>query len=514
MSSERNIDDLLEHGIRAARAGDKETARRLLKQVIDEDPDNELALIWLASSVTSPAERRMYLQQVVRVNPDNQRAREALRQLSTGRSENVPYVASQISSERPAAARPTQQADSSTGSGLRLSPVEILLIVVLAVLIGVAFVAISGIAEQQANTAQVAVNSPTPVTPSNTPEPTDPVDIVVVTRIPPTFPPTFTPTATPTETRTPTPTHTPFPIAEFQMMLVERNPNDAVPILFRADGMADNPQLIEGNTFDVTYDLSGRNLALVKQVTYDGPEGGEASTVTEIFVAPSDNPSAARQVTETRIADAHSPTFSPEGNQLIFVSDFDGDDELWLLDIASGNVLQLTDNEVSDRDPDWSPDGTRVIFASDRDFSRQSEIYMLEFVIQQDGAQRLGDESPNIITQMTDNQGNSYQPKWSDDGEWIVYVNDAEGDGDIYLMDKNGQRGQVLTINDRGAEDKSPSFTPDRRYVSFISNREDERFQAYLVTFNGREVIRLTETENIAEAVDFRPMLIFRVQTN
>jgi len=508
------LQEILDNGVRAARAGDRETAQRLLKQVIAEDPNNELALIWLASSVTSSAERRMYLQQVVRVNPNNKRARDALAQLSQRRSDQVESVAAQMdqdrAQQRSAAPEP---ADTGEGGALsRLSPFEIGLIVTLALAIGVGFLAFTNLSEQ-AEVVERFTDTPTPVTPSSTPRPTDPVE-VIVTREAPTLPPTFTPTATATQTNTPVPTATPFPLPEFEAFLIEREQNNPSPVLFKVDGLAQNPQLIEGNVRDVIYDLSGRTVALVKDVTYPADEVFDTeTTVTEIFVGPSDDPASAEQLTFTRTASAHSPTFSPEANQLIFVSDFDGDDELWLVDINTRVVAQLTDNEnIQDRDPDWSPDGTRVVFASDREFSGSFEIQVLEFVLQQSGGQVSTDDSLNTITQLTNDQGSSLQPKWSDDGNWIAYVNTGDGDGDILMMDSEGLRRQVMTLDDRGAEDKNPSFTPDRRYISFISNREDERFQAYLVSVDRREIIRLTNTENIAETIDYRPMLIFRVQ--
>ena len=514
MSEFGNLQNILENGITAARSGDLATARKLLSQVLEEDPENELALMWMASSVTSPAERRKYLQQVVRINPDNARARQALSQLSTKRGSDVESVVLQVEQDQ-ARQRAQQRAsavDEEEGGLLsRLTFGEIALLVGLAFAIGAGFLAISSLSERQEALAAIT-DTPTPIIPTNTPLPTDPVEIVV-TAVPVTLPPTFTPTATATETPTPTPTLTPFPIAEFEAMLIDRAPFETNSVLYRVDGIGANPQFLVDNVRDVAYDLSGQTLALVKDVTYPPDEELDSeTTVTEIFVGPADNPAVAQQVTTTRLTSAHSPSFSPKANQIVFVSDFDGDDELWLLDLQSLIVTQLTDNDVQDRDPDWSPDGTRIVFASDRELG-SFEIFMLEFVVQQDGAQLSGDESPNIITQITNDQGNSLQPKWSDDAQWITYVNDRGGDGDILLMDKDGLRRQVLTLDDDNAEDKNPSFTPDRRYVSFISNREDERFEAYLVSVDGREIIRLTQSENVAETIDYRPMLIFRVQS-
>lgn len=513
MSEYERLQDVLDNGIKAARTGDTATARKLLKQVLDEDPNNELALMWLASSVRSPAERRLYLQRVVRINPDNSRARQALAQLSTKRGDDVESVVLQVEQDH---AQQRQQRDSTDseeeGEGVlsRLSLLEIGLLLALAIAIGAGFLAVTSLSERQEQIAAFT-STPTPVTPTNTPLPTDPVAIFV-TPAPQILPATFTPTATATATSTPTPTFTPFPIIEFEAMLLERAPSDTNFMLFRIDGMGTNAQLLDNSVHEIIYDLSGQKVALVKDVTYppDAQYDFE-STVTEIFIAPSDNPAAAEQVTFTRIASAHSPSFSPDANQLVFVSDFDGDDELWLLDFQKLKIAQLTDNDAQDRDPDWSPDGTRIVFASNNG-SGSFEISMLEFVLQQDGS-LAGQDAPNVVTQVTNNAGNSLQPKWSDDAQWITFINDADGDGDVVVMNKDGLRRQVLTLSDEGAEDKNPSFTPDRRFVSFISNREDEQFQAYLVSLNEREITRLTQTENIAEAIDYRPMLIFRVQS-
>jgi hypothetical protein len=505
------LQDTLDNGINAAKAGDAATARKLLKQVVKEDPDNELALMWLASSVTSSAERRLYLQQVVRINPNNQRARQALAQLSTKDANSVASVARQVEQDQSQQRQGSGADDFDEEGGVlsSLSRFEIGLLVALAFAIGAGFLAFNSFSQPERATP-FPTFTPSPVTPSSTPRPTDPV-AVIVTPEPQELPPTFTPTPTNTPTDTPTPTFTPFPLIEFDAMLLERAPEDTNSTLFQVDGLAENATLLGNGIYDVTYDLSGQTVAIVKEVVYPPDEQYDwESTVTEIFIAPVDNLDAAEQVTFTRIASAHSPSFSPDGNYLVFASDFDGDDDLWLLDIRLAKVSPLTDNDAQDRDPDWSPDGTRIVFASN--FRTGTfEIFMLEFVALPSGQSGV-DVNQHTITQLTTTQGNNIQPKWSDDAQWITLINDGDGDGDVVLMDKDGLRRQVLTLNDEGAEDKNPSFTPDRQYISFASNREDEKFQIYLASFNGREVIRLTDTDNIAETIDYRPMLIFRVR--
>jgi Tfp pilus assembly protein PilF len=75
------LQNLLRTGIQAAQSGNKAIARRILEQVTEQDPRNELAWIWLASIADSAAERRTYLQKVLEINPQNERARQALEKL-------------------------------------------------------------------------------------------------------------------------------------------------------------------------------------------------------------------------------------------------------------------------------------------------------------------------------------------------------------------------------------------------------------------------------------------------
>ncbi len=69
---------LLREGIAAARAGDKERARRLLLEVTERDERNEEAWLWLSGVVDDPEEMRICLENVLAINPANERARQGL----------------------------------------------------------------------------------------------------------------------------------------------------------------------------------------------------------------------------------------------------------------------------------------------------------------------------------------------------------------------------------------------------------------------------------------------------
>ena len=77
-------DAWLKGGIEAAKAGEKDKARRLLEQVVEADPDNETAWLWLSAVVETRVERIRCLETALKLNPANQDAKMALEWLKSG----------------------------------------------------------------------------------------------------------------------------------------------------------------------------------------------------------------------------------------------------------------------------------------------------------------------------------------------------------------------------------------------------------------------------------------------
>lgn len=73
-----NLEQLMQLGIQTARTGNKQNARMIFQQVLDQDKENERAWLWMAAVAETPMERLRYLNTVLHINPGNQ---TALRQL-------------------------------------------------------------------------------------------------------------------------------------------------------------------------------------------------------------------------------------------------------------------------------------------------------------------------------------------------------------------------------------------------------------------------------------------------
>ncbi len=485
MANREEMERAFQAGVAAARAGDRARARQLFEALIALDPRHELAWLWLASVAATTDQRRTCLHKVLAINPDNARAQAALQHLGDG---------------PPGVPRPRQ----APRGRLRL-PIKagLGLLAGLALILGIALIAqLFGTQADQPPPTAIGGGLSTP-RPTATSPPTA-TAFLVTSRNAATLPPTFTATATQTPSPTASPTATLYPLSDYALLAAFRGPEQTAPDLYamRADGA--DLTLVLGAVADVNYDRRGQRVAFSRVVDY-GPDAAspEAASITEIFVGPADDPATAQQVTRIRLRDAHSPTFSPSGDQLIFVSDFDGDDELWLYDLNTAITSQLTDNAASDRDPAWSPDGSQVVYSSDAGSPGLPELYLLIFdPDSQAGIEGLG----YTIRRLTDAAGSSTQPTWLPDGSRIVYVNDGDGDADLFSIDPQGQRPRLLT-RDTGTDDRYPVASPDGRYLAFISDREDGRFELYIMPMSdSQDVRRVTNSvESTIESFSFRP---------
>jgi TolB protein len=166
------------------------------------------------------------------------------------------------------------------------------------------------------------------------------------------------------------------------------------------------------------------------------------------------------------------------------------------MDADGQNLRRLTQDTFVDRDPHWSPVENVIVFTSDRDSPGFTEIYAL--TLPEDG-------SDPVITRLTDAGNNSYSASWADDGTMIVFASDRGGTSDVYTMDRNGENEILITSNDGNAENREPDFSPDRRWIAFVSNR-DGLFQTYVTNAAGTEVQRVTNSEREDFSVVFRPL--------
>lgn len=96
--------------------------------------------------------------------------------------------------------------------------------------------------------------------------------------------------------------------------------------------------------------------------------------------------------------------------KIVFVSDRDGNREIYTMNPDGSNQTRLTFNTAFEADPRWSPDGSKIVFVSDRDGGATQRIY----VMNADGT------NPTLLTPNSFGVGD-FTPSWSPDGSRIVF---------------------------------------------------------------------------------------------
>lgn len=169
-----------------------------------------------------------------------------------------------------------------------------------------------------------------------------------------------------------------------------------------------------------------------------------------------------------------APAFSPDGRKLALTLSRSGNPEIYVMDLASRALTQVTNQMGIDTEPEWSADGASLYFTSDR--GGQPQIYQVP----------AGGGGATRVTF----QGNyNASPSVSFDGKKIAV---AQGSGNTYriaLMDRSLGSARWSTLSP-GSLDESPSFAPNASMLLYAA-REGQRGVLYAVSADGRVRQRL-----------------------
>jgi tol-pal system beta propeller repeat protein TolB len=188
---------------------------------------------------------------------------------------------------------------------------------------------------------------------------------------------------------------------------------------------------------------------------------------------------AVTQLTE-RLGNLNGPEISLDGSKIVFKLSTANSNQLWLMERDGNNPRQIPN--AFGWDPTWSPDGNSILFASDM----QGAIQL--YTIKLDGSE---------FQKVSDLPAIRGRSDWSPDGSFIVTYSGQPWKRDVFIMNADGSNARMLTPT--GGNSQGPSISPDSQWVAFTSYfdkyGDDHGCEIYIMRVDGTDVRRLTNND-------------------
>jgi TolB protein len=164
--------------------------------------------------------------------------------------------------------------------------------------------------------------------------------------------------------------------------------------------------------------------------------------------------------------------WSPDGKQILFSTNRDGNYEIYIMDVDGQNQRRLTNDQASDHDPSMSKDG-RIVFCSDRDGTY--DIFIMN-------------ETGEEVSKLFERTSSDRYPVWSPDGTQIAFSSfGGTEDSGIYIMDIEG----ILLAHVSGAF-HNPAWSPDGMFLAMDGEPAGCKFEVYIMNADGTDVHAVT----------------------
>ncbi len=224
----------------------------------------------------------------------------------------------------------------------------------------------------------------------------------------------------------------------------------------------------------------GASFAQYGQETYRTVDGGQSWQLLVSLLEPELSPIQTLSLSpdfaadQTLVAQTGSTLHRSTDNgdtwqewtpSIAFVSEQDGNRELYVMSQDGEEQLRLTDTPAAEENPAWSPAWTRLAFQSNR--NGNWDIFSMRIDCAFPDGLEIGGACE--VQQLTADAADDLLPAWSPDGRSIAFVSMRDGNPEIYIMDSDGQNQRRLTFNPTG--DWRPAWLPDSQRLVFAGNR-------------------------------------------
>ncbi len=240
---------------------------------------------------------------------------------------------------------------------------------------------------------------------------------------------------------------------------------------FRETVAAADLRLSSHRLADWVYEkLTGEKGVFATRIAYVTKGGGKYS----LWIADSDGENAQSALTSSE--PIISPSWSPKGNQLAYVSFESRKPVIYVHELSTGKRKVMANFKGSNSAPAWAPDSRSLLATLSRDGG--SQLYQV-------------DVSSGAAKRLTQSAGIDTEPSYSQDGATIFFVSDRGGSPQIYKMPASGGAVERLTFS--GSYNISPALSPDGRWLTYIS-RVGGQFKVQVMNLSTGQSSAITET--------------------
>ncbi len=208
----------------------------------------------------------------------------------------------------------------------------------------------------------------------------------------------------------------------------------------------------------------------------------DRSGVPQVWIM---NADGSQPVQVTNFPDgACQPDWSPDGNQLVFISPCPGRQDIYknasmfIINTDGSGLTPLVSLPGGDFEPDWSPDGKYILFTSLRE--RLQHIFLYELAVQQ-------------VTRLSPPTTNDRNPAWAPDGQKIIFETTRLGESQIWIMNPDGSAPKEFSAQD-GNGDRMPVWSTDQAVIYFVQGSDLPRLIAKQSNKNQAEEFPVAET--------------------
>ncbi len=151
-----------------------------------------------------------------------------------------------------------------------------------------------------------------------------------------------------------------------------------------------------------------------------------------------------------------SPTWSPDGRKLAYVSFENGQSEIYLMDIYSGQREKLSSFPRHNGAPRFSPDGKSLALVLSK--TGNLHVYIMDLATKK-------------LRQVTQGSSNNTEPFWHPNGKSLIFTSDRGGKPQIYQVDLYTNATKRITW--QGSQNLGGQITPDGRYLVMVNRNQN-----------------------------------------